>query len=139
MSLWCKTWSLLLSKANGYIRHRKVWRIIIYILHNIQASDRTDWKCIWRHHWGIQLIHKKQEIKPPEMMYFILFIFTQDSLFSAYCTVINEDPAIEVLIVCKAPIWATEFTPLNQTTPKESSSVRIPCGFEFTSFRRFRL
>ena len=47
-----------------------------------------------------------------------LRIFTQDSLFNAYCTVINEGPAIEVLIVCKAPIWATEFTPLNQTTPE---------------------
>ena len=33
-----------------------------------------------------------------------LRIFTQDSLFNAYCTVINEGPAIEVLIVCKAPI-----------------------------------
>ena len=31
------------------------------------------------------------------------------------------------------------FTPLNQTTPKESSSVRIPCGFELTSFGKFRL
>ena len=34
----------------------------------------------------------------------LLLLFTQDSLFSTYCTVINEDPAIEVLIVCKAPI-----------------------------------
>ena len=69
----------------------------------------------------------------------LLFIFTQDSHFNAYCTVINEGPAIEVLIVYKAPIWATEFTPLNQTTPKESPSVRIPCGFELTSFGKFRL
>ena len=37
-------------------------------------------------------------------LFFFLFIFTQDSLFSAYCTVINEGPAIKVLIVCKAPI-----------------------------------
>ena len=42
-------------------------------------------------------------------------------------------------IVCKAPIWATEFTPLNQTTRKESPSVRIPCGFELTSFGKFKL
>ena len=47
-----------------------------------------------------------------------LRIITQDCLFNAYCTVINEGPAIEVLIVCNAPIWATEFTPLNQTTPE---------------------
>ena len=48
--------------------------------------------------------------------YYYYLLFTQDSLFSTYCTVINEGPAIEVLIVCKAPIWATEFTPLNQTS-----------------------
>ena len=34
----------------------------------------------------------------------LLFIFTQDSLSSAYYTVINEGPTIEVLIVYKAPI-----------------------------------
>ena len=73
------------------------------------------------------------------LLLLLLFIFTQNSLFSAYCTVINEGPAIEVLIVCKAPIWATEFTLLNQTTPKESPFVRIPCGFELTSFGKFRL
>ena len=37
--------------------------------------------------------------------YFLFFIFTQDSLFRAYyCAVINEGPAIEVLIIFKAPI-----------------------------------
>ena len=34
----------------------------------------------------------------------LLFIFTQDNLFSAYCTVIKVGTAIEVLIVCNAPI-----------------------------------
>ena len=33
-----------------------------------------------------------------------LRVFTQDSLFNAYCTVINEGPAIEVLIIFKALI-----------------------------------
>ena len=70
------------------------------------------------------------------IIYYLLF--TQDSLFSTYCTVINEGPAIEVLIIFKAPIWATEFTLLNQTTPRELPSVRIPCRFELT-FRKFRL
>ena len=36
--------------------------------------------------------------------YYLLLLFTQGSLFSAYYTVINECPAIEVLIVSKAPI-----------------------------------
>ena len=36
---------------------------------------------------------------------YYLLLFTQDSLFDAYCIyVINEGPAIEVLIVCEAPI-----------------------------------
>ena len=35
---------------------------------------------------------------------YYLFVFTQDSLFSAYCDVINEGPAIEDLIIFKAPI-----------------------------------
>ena len=48
----------------------------------------------------------------------LLLLFTQDDLFSTWRTVINEGPAIEVLIVFKAPIWATEMSPLNQTTPK---------------------
>ena len=73
------------------------------------------------------------------LLLLLLFIFTQDSLFSAYCAVINEGPAIEILIIFKAPIWATEFTPLNQTTPKESPSVRIPRRFGHTSFGKFRL
>ena len=44
------------------------------------------------------------------MIYFfiIILLFTQGSLFSTYCTVINEDPAIEVRIIFKAPIWATD-------------------------------
>ena len=39
-----------------------------------------------------------------DFLQFYLFIFTQDSLFSAYCAVINEGPAIEVLIIFKAAI-----------------------------------
>ena len=31
-------------------------------------------------------------------------LFTQDSFFSTYYTVINEGPVIEVLIIFKAPI-----------------------------------
>ena len=31
--------------------------------------------------------------------FFFFFLFTQDSLFSTYCTIINEGPAIAVLIV----------------------------------------
>ena len=69
----------------------------------------------------------------------LLLLFIQDNLFSTYCTVINEGPAIEVLIIFKAPIWATKFTLLNQTTQKESPSVRIPCGFQLKSFGKFRL
>ena len=47
-----------------------------------------------------------------------LLIFTQDDLFSTWRTVINEGPAIEALIVFKAPVWATEMYPLNQRTAK---------------------
>ena len=55
----------------------------------------------------------------PSIFYFyLLLIFTQGDLFSTWRTVINKGPAIEVLIVFKAPIWATEMSPLNQTTPK---------------------
>ena len=36
--------------------------------------------------------------------YYYLFIFTEDSFFSAYCAVINDGPAIEVLIIFKTPI-----------------------------------
>ena len=35
---------------------------------------------------------------------YYLLLFTQDSLFSTYSTVINEGPVIEVLTVCKASI-----------------------------------
>jgi len=34
-------------------------------------------------------------------------IFNQDSLVSSRWTVINEGPALEVLVTFKAPIWAT--------------------------------
>ena len=51
-------------------------------------------------------------------LFYLLLIFTQDDLFSTWRTVINEGPAIEVLIVFKAPIGATVMSPLNQTTPK---------------------
>ena len=39
----------------------------------------------------------------------LYFIFTQDSLVSFRETVINEGPAMEVLIVFKAPMWATGY------------------------------
>ena len=34
---------------------------------------------------------------------YLLVLFTQDSIFSTYCTVINEGPEIEALIVFKLP------------------------------------
>ena len=47
---------------------------------------------------------ENQNLKQLLLLLLLLFIFIQDSLFSTYCTVINEGLAIEVLIIFKAAI-----------------------------------
>ena len=60
---------------------------------------------------------------------FIIYLFTQGSLFGTCYTVISKGPTIKVLIVFEIPIWAMEFTPLNQKTPKGIAIHEDPMWF----------